>query len=523
MAGASIVAGVGSAIGGYMSYKGAKEASKSSEAMMQQMNYYNQLGAGAIGKYESMIPYSAQFLPDISNALGQSGRLLGISEDVLGRTQGYMDSAEALFGEGAGILRGSLGYLGQAAGDYARARESAAKISPMLEEARKWSQEAVQNAKDFNDLMYQYGQEFKGWTQGLMDDWEDMFGDMQQNLVDYYNNLDPVKYATEWKSTIEQSLNKEMKQLNETLAQTGLYTTGMKMQLEKERQFKQAEMNAMADLESEERVMREVGDFYGKFGEPRLQHIENLYGQALINQAEMARLGNQAQQAALGQAGQTSLGAAQGYGMQGGLYTDIGRGMGSLASTQANIGQGLAGIGNYYNALAGTNMALGGAYGNLAGNWMNLGIGGYGGLMDAYQSIGDRYLQSANAYGNLASNYGSGAKTYAGSAAGYGQAAGKLFGNALSQFGSALGGTGGAFGGGIDYSTFSDSRLKTNIRKIGEQGPYNIYQWDWTKEGQELAGDAPTTGVIAQEVMATNPDAVFMDDSGYYKVDYRRL
>lgn len=90
-----------------------------------------------------------------------------------------------------------------------------------------------------------------------------------------------------------------------------------------------------------------------------------------------------------------------------------------------------------------------------------------------------------------------------------------------STFGSILGA--GQAAGNI-WQSFSDKRLKKNIKYIGTEAGHKIYTWDWTKRGQEIAGHQPTRGVIAQEVMKTNPEAVSTDPStGYLIVDYTKL
>ena len=70
----------------------------------------------------------------------------------------------------------------------------------------------------------------------------------------------------------------------------------------------------------------------------------------------------------------------------------------------------------------------------------------------------------------------------------------------------------------------SDSRLKTNITEAGKTSSgINLYTWEWNEEGKKIAGDQPTFGVIAQEVMKIIPDAVTMYEDGYYRVDYSRI
>ena len=69
---------------------------------------------------------------------------------------------------------------------------------------------------------------------------------------------------------------------------------------------------------------------------------------------------------------------------------------------------------------------------------------------------------------------------------------------------------------------YSDERLKTNIVKMGKlKSGLNIYKWDWIKGAKELGANMNhTMGVLAQEVKEIFPDAVILDASGYYKVNY---
>ncbi len=69
----------------------------------------------------------------------------------------------------------------------------------------------------------------------------------------------------------------------------------------------------------------------------------------------------------------------------------------------------------------------------------------------------------------------------------------------------------------------SDERLKDDIELIGNEKGYNIYTWTWNEIAKKLGITALNKGVIAQEVMKTNPDAVALHDSGYYMVNYGAL
>jgi len=71
---------------------------------------------------------------------------------------------------------------------------------------------------------------------------------------------------------------------------------------------------------------------------------------------------------------------------------------------------------------------------------------------------------------------------------------------------------------------YSDVSLKTNIEPVGKlPNGINLYTWDWTEKGKELAGDTPTYGVLAQEVQQIIPEAVTRGEQGYLTVDYSKL
>ena len=74
------------------------------------------------------------------------------------------------------------------------------------------------------------------------------------------------------------------------------------------------------------------------------------------------------------------------------------------------------------------------------------------------------------------------------------------------------------------YAMMSDERLKTNIVKVGVIGRHNLYTWDWTEKGKEIADPKqPRIGVMAQEAMKLNPEAVVMGKEGYLQVKYSEL
>ena len=65
----------------------------------------------------------------------------------------------------------------------------------------------------------------------------------------------------------------------------------------------------------------------------------------------------------------------------------------------------------------------------------------------------------------------------------------------------------------------SDSRLKENIVRVGNSpSGLNIYEWNY-----KSAPDTRYRGVMAQEVLETNPNAVYLFEDGYLGVNYGHL
>ncbi len=73
---------------------------------------------------------------------------------------------------------------------------------------------------------------------------------------------------------------------------------------------------------------------------------------------------------------------------------------------------------------------------------------------------------------------------------------------------------------------FSDIELKDNIQHIGQTADgINLYSWDWNEKAKEIGLDNhPNKGMIAQDLLASRPEAVFRDDdTGYLAINYEKL
>ena len=179
----------------------------------------------------------------------------------------------------------------------------------------------------------------------------------------------------------------------------------------------------------------------------------------------------------------------------------------------------------------------------MAAQGVTLGGGGYGTInpqvasalqeqnqnlaSQEYGSAYDRYnldkaslysmLMGASGLGQNATNTMAGAGTnYANSAtdlytslAGAQQNAAIAKASRPSMFGQILGA-----GAQVAGAYFSDSRLKNNIVHVGKKNGHNIYEFNYKD------GSGRYRGVLADEVLLVEPDAVFTHNSGFMMVNY---
>ena len=171
--------------------------------------------------------------------------------------------------------------------DSAYAREQAEKAYGIVEGNQG-------NVDELQDFLNSMGAEGIEYAQGIMDDWEGTFGGIEDNMSEYYNNLDPEKFATGEKARFKQNLDKQMTQYNETMASNGLQSAGMKAQTAKEAMFKTAEQNSQIDLSSEEHVADQKMNFLD-FGESRRASAETAMGNALGHKTALGAQGLNAQ------------------------------------------------------------------------------------------------------------------------------------------------------------------------------------------------------------------------------------
>lgn len=142
--------------------------------------------------------------------------------------------------------------------------------------------------------------------------------------------------------------------------------------------------------------------------------------------------------------------------------------------------------------------------------------GVYGGSQNYLSQAGTTANQTASTAGSTAVGIGNMQSQYA-------QAQISASAAETSALYGAVGSGIGAYAG---YNKLSDFRFKNNIKYVETIDGVRYYTWEWNDFAKEyLNGDKlyEPYGVIAQELIVTNPELVFIDDNGYMFVDYSGL
>lgn len=215
---------------------------------------------------------------------------------------------------GAAIGSAVGGIMGaSAAGD---ANDQAQADSAAAAVARQESIDTVKgnqaNVDELQAFLTESGAQGIEYAQGLMDSWENSFGGVKDNLTDYYNNLDPAKFATSSKATFMASMDKQMKQYDETMASSGMQSAGMKAQTAKEAAFKTAEGNASIDINAPEQVAQMQQGFVNS-GETERRDAQNTMTNNMNNNVAYGQEGFRAQTNQNASVANAQSGEAAGY------------------------------------------------------------------------------------------------------------------------------------------------------------------------------------------------------------------
>jgi len=202
------------------------------------------------------------------------------------------------------------------------------------------------------------------FAQTMMDDWEGTFGGIQDNLSEYYSNLDPTKFATQSKATLTRSMDKQMQQFNETMASSGLQSAGMKQQTAKEAMFRTAEGSAQIDIDAPEQVAGMQRDFLAT-GERQRGQAQDAMSHSLSEYGQMEDRATVRRSGAIGDAYNR---AGEAYRTKASMTSPVVSAYQGASSQQAQT------AGTYIESAAGHSSASG----TMFGTAMNLGIEEWG-------------------------------------------------------------------------------------------------------------------------------------------------
>ena len=105
------------------------------------------------------------------------------------------------------------------------------------------SSKASKRAADAQDAQLNFDME-------RYDDWQNIFGGVQENLANYYNSISPDYYVAAGLEAFEKEREAQMGKLNETLAQRGLSNSGLAATVATE--------NAISSTEARASIRREA-------------------------------------------------------------------------------------------------------------------------------------------------------------------------------------------------------------------------------------------------------------------------
>ncbi len=118
-------------------------------------------------------------------------------------------------------------------------------------------------------------------------DWESAYGTIQDNLSSYYNSLTPDKYEAQGIQALNQSYATAQKQIDQSLAQRGISSSGLAAQAQVDLSTKQAQDTATVRATSEQAVAQEQMKFLS-LGMNQYGAAANSVSGAYSNQANIA-------------------------------------------------------------------------------------------------------------------------------------------------------------------------------------------------------------------------------------------
>lgn len=170
------------------------------------------------------------------------------------------------------------------------------------------SSKASQRAADAQNAQLSFDME-------RYDDWQNIFGGVQENLSNYYNSISPDYYVAAGLEAFEKEREAQMGKLSETLAQRGLSNSGLYATVATEDAIASAEARANIRREAPRQAREDQSRFLQiGMGQNPGSSVSSTLGGIAANAQTQANQASQAAGQAMGSAiSSTGKAIAQGY------------------------------------------------------------------------------------------------------------------------------------------------------------------------------------------------------------------
>ncbi|QBP07039.1 hypothetical protein ETP1_038 [Edwardsiella phage ETP-1] len=195
--------------------------------------------------------------------------------------------------------------------------------------SKKSSDKASSQAEQANEASLQMQREQLEFEKERYADWKAIYGPIQENLGNYYQNLSPEYYEAMGLEAFELERTNAMSRLDETLAQRGVTDSGLSASLRSDMAMQSATQRAQIRRQAPVQARQEQQDFLslGMRADPAPSVSSAL--------AQRSSFGQQSAMAAQGRAQQASMAAGQAFGS---AVSTIGSGLSSYLDKNYSIG-----------------------------------------------------------------------------------------------------------------------------------------------------------------------------------------
>lgn len=155
---------------------------------------------------------------------------------------------------------------------------------------------ASKSARDAADASLEAAEAQIDWEKEMYADWKAIYGDIEQNLANYYENLTPEYYASMGLEAFNLEYQTSQTRMSENLAQRGIAAdSGIATSLESQNELGAAETRAGIRRDAASSAAAEKSNFLQiGMGSNPSAGVSNAYSQATKNANQNSQIANQA-------------------------------------------------------------------------------------------------------------------------------------------------------------------------------------------------------------------------------------